>query len=94
MDWIKERVMTKLKRIVHWERIGEIHQLCRELAVSFSLNYSESTDTWCFSISSAAKNECYNEYGDIYWARFDDAANAVTQWLNSLLKQKKAKMVD
>lgn len=76
--------MEKIEQYEHWEKVGEIHQLCQELSVSFSLNYNESADTWYFSISSVAKNECYNEFGDIYWARFDDAANAVTQWINSL----------
>jgi len=39
--------------------IEKLHERCRDLQVSYSLNYDEAEDSWYISISSAAPVECF-----------------------------------
>jgi len=44
---------------INWNRLQEIYEKCCSIAVSFSMHYEESCDTFYFTIDSAAKNENY-----------------------------------
>lgn len=78
---IRDEGVLAVKGVIDWNNLQSVYEKSKLAAVSFVLNYEESTDQWYFYIESASKAE--NFIGNP--SSFDGAVSAVIEWLDKLI---------